>query len=65
MEQQVEAHPSKAVTSLGRKAWTAYVGISIIGFFLLLGLVPVVWLGSAVAQINAQHQEMVRANMLA
>jgi hypothetical protein len=49
MEQQVQAHPSEALTSLGRKAWIAWVGISIIGFFLLLGLVPVVWLGSAVA----------------
>jgi hypothetical protein len=64
MEQQVEAHPSAAVTSLGRKAWIAWVGISIIDFFLLLGLVPIVWLGLAVAQINAQHQEMVRANVL-
>jgi hypothetical protein len=64
MEQQVQAHPSAAVTSLGRKAWIAWVGISIIGLFLLLGLVPLVWLGSAVAHINAQHQEIVRANML-
>ena len=42
MEQQVEAHPSEAITSLGRKAWTAYVGIFIMGLFLLLGLVPIV-----------------------
>jgi hypothetical protein len=51
MEQQVEAHPSEAITSLGRKAWTAYVGIFIMGLFLLLGLVPIVWLGSAVAGV--------------
>jgi hypothetical protein len=48
MDQEVETSTGQAVTTLGRKAWTAYVGISLIGFFLLFGAAPVAWHSSAV-----------------
>ena len=51
MDQEVETSISQAVTTLGRKAWTAYVGISLIGFFLLFGAVPMAWESSAVVGV--------------
>ena len=46
MNQEYAQSPSGSVTTLGRKAWTAYIGTGILGLFLLLVVVPLAWHGS-------------------
>jgi len=49
MEQEIIATDAAAVTTLGRKAWTAYIGIYTLGFLLVFGLAPMLWAESKLA----------------
>ena len=43
MNQEYAQEPSGSVVTLGKKAWTAYIGAAILGVFLLLCVVPIAW----------------------
>ncbi len=43
MDQEYAQAPDGSVTTLGRKAWTAYIGTGLLGLFLLLCIVPIAW----------------------
>ena len=50
MDQEVIASPNNDVVSLGHKAWTAYVGITLLAFVcVLFGVVPLAWHSSVMA----------------
>ena len=47
MDQENAQTPGTSITSLGRKSWTAYLGVIFLGLVLLLLLVPLAWQLSA------------------
>ncbi len=53
MNQEYAQAPAGEVVSLGRKAWTAYVGTVILACLLLLIVVPIAWHASVVAGLLA------------
>lgn len=52
MDQDNAATISANAKQLGGKSWTAYFGIGLAAFFLLLGAVPMAWLVSWVAGLT-------------
>ena len=53
MTQEYAQAPAGSVISLGRKAWTAYIGTGFLALLLLLIVVPIAWNASAGAGVIA------------